>query len=305
MSARMRGSHPQADLGEAMKNLFVLALLATGIQAPDVLAQSSDCTPIESVPSTISQSGKYCLVQDFVINSASVKAITLAANDITVDCQGHTIRNNATSATGSSEGIYAYGRSNLTVRNCRIQGGFTNGISLIQDNAKGNTSHYNTIENNFVGGPYWHGIRAYGSALEVKNNRIYDVGGQSNTYAMGLRLGGSTLTGAFRLHLVHENVIVGTNSPFSNAFGIYSDGSLASLIRMNMITGTTATNQSYRSYGVRLVAGTVNTINDNHIVGSPYANDIGIQTPTGNTCHDNTLRSATDTVGCDASLGNY
>lgn len=288
-----------------MKKILTLALLPTLAYPVAALAQSADCVEMGSLPSTITQPGKYCLAQDYTINSATARAITIAANDVTLDCRGHTIRNLAASNAGSSEGIYAFGRSNLTVKNCRIQGGFTNGISLVQDNAKPTTAYYNTIENNFVGGPYWHGIRAYGSALEIRGNRVYDVGGQLNTYAIGLRLAGSSAAGSFKLHIVQDNAFSGTNSPYNNAYGILADSSLASIIRMNSMVGTTATNQNFRSYGVRIVTGQVNTIVDNHIVGSPYDNDIGIQTPTGNSCHDNTIRSPTPTLGCDASLGNY
>lgn len=285
------------------KFIVPMFVAAAAIHAPAALAQSADCTELGALPATITQPGKYCLAQDYTINSAIAKAITIAANDVTLDCRGHTIRNLAASNAGRSEGVFAFGRSNLTVRNCRIQGGFTNGISLIQDNAKATTAYYNTIEGNFVGGAYWHGIRAFGSALEIRDNRVYDVGGQLDKYAIGLRLAGSTA--GFQLHLVHDNSISGTNSPYSSAYGIFSDSSIASLIRMNSIVGTTASNQSYGSYAVKIASGNVNTIIDNHIVGSPYANDVGIHTPSGNSCHDNTIRSATPTVGCDASLGNY
>jgi hypothetical protein len=288
-----------------MKKLVALMVLAVSAHATVAFAQSADCVEITGLPVTISQPGKYCLYQGFTVNSATIKAITVAANDVTLDCRGHTIRNTATSNAGSSEGVYAVGRSNVTVRNCRIQGGFTNGISIIQDSSKPTSSYYNTIEGNYVAASYWHGIRAYGSAIEIKGNRVVDVGGQANNYAIGIRVAGSTVTGSSKLQVVQDNAVWGTNSPYNNAYGIMSDSSLASLIRMNSIVGTTASNQTYRSYGVRIAAGTVNTIIDNHIVGSPLANDIAIQTPTGNSCHDNTLRSPTPTVGCDASLGNY
>jgi len=286
-----------------MKKLFVIAVLATAFHASDALAQ--DCTPIESLPATISQPGKYCLAGDFTVNSASVRAVTIAADNVTLDCEGHSLRNLATSDAGTSEAIYAYGRNTVTVKNCRILGGFTNGISFLQNNAASNKNYYITIEGNQIAGPYNYGIRAYGSAIEIRNNRIYDIGGQLNSAAFGIRLGGSNLANSFKFHLVHDNVIAGTNSPYNNAYGVYSDGSVAGLFRMNNVTGTTAGNQSYRSYAFRVI-GTVNTVNDNHVVGSPLANDIGISASSTTTqCFDNNIRSPLPTTGCDASFGNY
>jgi hypothetical protein len=287
-----------------MKKFLMLALLPALYPAA-VLAQSADCTALGALPATISQPGKYCLVQDYTVNSATVKAITIAANDVTLDCGGHTIRNLATSSAGSSEGIFANERNSITIRNCRIQGGFTNGISLLQNNAAPNRNYYITIDNNFVAGPYWHGIRVYGSAVEISNNRVYDIGGQIDTYGMGIRVAGSIVEGSPKYHLVHHNVVAGTSSPTKQAFGIYSDNSLASLFWMNDVNGTAASNQASRSYAFR-IGGSVNSVRDNQIVGSPLANDTGIYATSPSTdCYDNHIRSPQPTSGCDATMGNY
>lgn len=286
-----------------MKKFCPLVLLATCAYAPLAFAQS--CTDIASLPATIAQPGKYCLSKDFVLNSATAKAITIAANDVVLDCQGHTIRNSATSNAGTSEGIYAFGRNGLTVQNCRVLGGFANGISLIQDNAASNKSYYINIQNNYIAGPFNHGIRAFGSAIEIRNNRVYDIGGQLNTYAFGIRVAASTQASSPKFHLVHENVVAGINSPYNNAYGIYSENSIAGLFRMNDVTGTTASNPGFRSYAFR-VGGSVNTIADNHIVGSPLSNDTGILASSASSdCYDNNIRSPQPTTGCDASMGNY
>ena len=90
-------------------------------------------------------------------------------------------------------------RHNVVIRNCRVIGGWTNGIDMFQDNTKPNANFYNQIQDNYIAGPYWHGIRAYGSAIEVTGNTIYDIGGQLNNYAIGIRVGGSQ-TGPDRHH---------------------------------------------------------------------------------------------------------
>src|SRR5687768_14807966 len=81
----------------------------------------------------------------------------------------------------------------------------------------------------------------------------------------------------------------GVNSPYGNAFGIFSENSLASTFRGNTVTGTTASTQS-NSWGIH-VLGAVNTITDNHVIGSPLANDIGILGSGSTSCYDNHVRS--------------
>lgn len=99
--------------------------------------------------------------------------------------------------------------------------------------------------------------------------------------------------------------MAGTNSPYNNAYGIYSENSVASLFWTNDVTGTTAGNPSFRSYAFR-IGGTANTINDNHIVGPVQSNNIGIwAASTSSDCYDNNIRSPLPTTGCDASMGNY
>ncbi|HVI59426.1 MAG TPA: right-handed parallel beta-helix repeat-containing protein [Luteimonas sp.] len=288
-----------------MKKLCILAVLAASTQAPVAFAQSASCTEVASLPATLSQPGQYCLAKDFTVNSTSIKAITIAADDVTLDCRDHAIRNLAASNNGTSQGIYASSQHGVTVRNCRVLGGFTSGITFTQSNSVANKNYYITIENNYITGAYYHGIRAYGSALEVRNNRIYDVGGQLNTPAFGILLGASSVASSFKFHLVHDNAVVGTNSPYSNAYGVYSENSLAGLFWNNDVTGTTATKQNYRSYGFRIL-GSVNSIRDNQVVGSPLANDYGIvANSTSTDCYDNNIKSPMPTSGCDATLGNY
>jgi hypothetical protein len=279
------------------------ALLATVILCPSA-AHAASCTAIAAVPTTISAPGNYCLVQNYTVNQGAGAAISIASNDVSLDCDGHSIRNLSTFNNGSSTGIYAYGQNNITVKNCRITGGFTNGIDISQSNTIANKAYYNTIENNYVAGPLLHGIRAYGSVIEVSNNRVYDIGGQLNNYAVGIRLGGSTAAGAFRMHIVRNNYVVGTRSPYSAAYGIFSDGSLASAYIDNGVAGTAGA-AGKLIYGMYVI-GTYNRLTDNHVTGTGVSNEIGIfSTDATSTCFDNYLRTTVATKNCNAALGNY
>ena len=286
-----------------MKNLLLLfALLLSGWATPS-LAQSS-CVEITSVPANITVPGNYCLTGNKTVNMTAGAAINIAASDVVLDCLNFSIRNNATANTGSSAGIALTNRHAVTVKNCRILGGFTHGIIASQSASAPNANYYLTFEDNFIAGPYLHGIFANGSAIEIRNNRIYDIGGQLNTFAIGIRVGGSNVSGQPRFHVVKDNLVAGVNSAYNNAYGIYSDNSLAGIFIYNGVTGTTATNPSFRSYGFKLV-GTVNRISNNHVVGSGLENDTGISaSSTTTSCYENYIRAAVDTQTCDASLGN-
>ncbi|UHQ18839.1 hypothetical protein LVB87_11670 [Lysobacter sp. KIS68-7] len=283
-----------------MKRLYQLAALVLLASPAAAFAQS--CTTITAVPAVISAPGKYCLASDFTINSTTAKAININASDVTLDCDGHTLKNAATANNGTSAGIYIGNRNNIVVKNCRVIGGFQNGIDLFQTNTQPNKNYYVQIRDNYVAGPFWHGIRAYGSALEVTGNKVYDVGGQVNTYAIGIRLGGST--SGFRQHIVRDNLVVGTNSPASAAYGIFSDGSLSSVYAQNVVAGTSASAGKV-TYGM-YITGTFNRVSDNHVTGVGSPDDTAIFTTDGSTsCFDNYLRSATRTLNCDATMGNF
>jgi hypothetical protein len=287
------------------KILLSLCLLLVGTFAVPRDAQAASCVSITALPATISAAGVYCLIGNQDVNLATGNAITIAANNVQLDCVGQTINNVATAPNGNAVGIYLAGRKHVDVRNCRITGGFATGIQAYQNNAAANTNAYLRFTDNYIAGPFWYGIYAYGSAIEIERNRIYDIGGRGS-FAMGIRIGGSNLAGQSRFFLLRENLVAGTASPVNNAYGIYSDNTNAAIILNNAVSGTTAVSTSFNSYGVRVASGTYNRITDNHIVGSGGANDVGIQSASGtDACHDNYLRNATTTIGCNDSLGNF
>lgn len=283
-----------------MKNLILLAGVACCWSSLPAVA--GECTDLASFPATISAPGKYCLAGDVTVNSNSIKAITVNSNDVTVDCQGHTLKNLAASDNGISVGVYLSGRNNVVIRNCRIVGGFTNGIHASQDNNVANKNYYIDIKDNYIAGPYHHGIWAWGSAIEITGNRVYDIGGQRNRDGIGIRVGGSSV--GFRLHTVMDNFVAGTNSSYRNAFGIYSDDSLGGIFVRNGVVGSSG-QDGFGGYGLR-IGGSFNRVTDNHVTGSGQANDKGIwATDDTTSCYDNYLRTTTATINCDASLGNY
>src|ERR1035437_7780338 len=75
---------------------------------------------ISSLPYTISTPGSYYLTSSFIVNSGS--AITITANQVTLDLNGFTL--SSTEATPTGAGILlAGGNSDITIRNGHIKGG--------------------------------------------------------------------------------------------------------------------------------------------------------------------------------------
>jgi hypothetical protein len=283
-----------------MNRLIQLAAIALlGLPAA---AYAQSCTAISTIPTTITKPGTYCLTADASVNMTTGNGISIASHDVTLDCGGHQLRNIATANTGNATAIQFSNRHNVVVKQCRVIGGWSIGIDAYQDNTKPNTNYYVQIQDNYVAGPLWHGIRAFGSAIEVTNNTVYDIGGKLNQYAIGIRVGGSNA--GFKMHVVNGNKVIGTNSPYSAAYGIFSDGTVSGAFLENGIAGTSAP-AGQKTYGL-YIAGTYNRISDNHITGVGGTLEYGIFSTNATTsCFDNYLRTMEWTVNCDATLGNY
>jgi parallel beta-helix repeat protein len=76
----------------------------------------------DDMPLTISASGSYYLTENI---NAKDTAITVEANDVTIDLMGHSLIG---PGTGSNFGVYMEGRSNVEIRNGTVRGFGSHGI---------------------------------------------------------------------------------------------------------------------------------------------------------------------------------
>lgn len=277
-------------------NLAAIAAAAC-LLVPGLAMAENGCTEIGSLPYNITQPGKYCLTVDHSTDITSGSVINIGTHNVTLDCQQHTLSSTAVSPTANSSAIVAYNKHGVTIENCRIIGGFTYGINSGQNMSVYNQNYYNTFRNNYVAGPYYQGIVAQGSGIEVHGNTVYDIGGQAGKPSIGISVGGSNV--GFKLQNVTNNTIIGTNSPDNVAMGIYSVNSIASLFRDNIITGASA---ETGNYGIRILAGSASTISNNRVQGDGSPTFIGISTPSAaDYCHSNEIWSSTPTENCTAA----
>jgi hypothetical protein len=108
-----------------------LALTGTVAAGSAVLPELAFATPItiSSLPATISSSGSYVIAANHNLNMAQGAAITVNANDVTIDLQGFTISNIAAGVGTAAVGVYSLHRNRVTVRSGTLSG-FHTGVML-------------------------------------------------------------------------------------------------------------------------------------------------------------------------------
>ena len=149
--------------------LLVLGLLVAMAFTPVRAAQGYDnCTGfIDSLPATISTLGTWCLRKDVSTGMTSGIAITVAANNVTLDCNDFKIGGLAAGTASLAYGVgHLVERSNTTIRRCSIRG-FAVGVAL---GGRGHLVEDSRFDNNLL-----YGISCVGCT--VRRNQVYDTGG--------------------------------------------------------------------------------------------------------------------------------
>jgi len=134
------------------------SLTPPGAPAPTMksLSQIEARTPIPTAPFTVLQSGSYYLTTNIVVSSGD--AVTISANNVTLDLNGFSISSTAPSAAGMGINLGATRRqTNITILNGFITGSVTN------DNS-----------GNYGGGGFSYGI-GYSGVNFPRNVRVSGV----------------------------------------------------------------------------------------------------------------------------------
>lgn len=197
---------------DGLKEMMKRGLVAGFALVLGVCAAASDGRiPIGTVPYTISAPGSYYLTGNLT-NGASQTAITIAANNVSLDLGGHTL----TTTSASFDVIASSGYTNINVVNGIVVGGYV-GVDIL--NA---TAGAVLVENLTVSGFSHTGIYVLGAsnypAVQIMHNRITTNAGSSSAYGMVLNKvwGGQ----------VFSNVIMGAGPGASDLFYLQTASAL-------------------------------------------------------------------------------
>jgi len=142
-----------------------LCIIFTGV------AQAA-CTSINSLPTNITASGTYCMTGN-VSKAFTANAITVSANNVTIDLAGFTINQ---TTIGAGNGLASDGYGNIQVKNGRFLN-FRQAITM-------NNGNGNVIDNIYIDNGYY-GIYMTGSNAVVKNCTVKGVGPAINVESVG------------------------------------------------------------------------------------------------------------------------
>jgi len=211
-----------------MRHAIALVLLVVVLANPARAAESFDnCSGyIDSVPATLTVQGVWCLRADLSTAISSGNAITIANNNITIDCNHFKLGGLGAGIDTLAVGIGASGRLNATVRNCNVRG-FRVGIQLQGDG--------HIVEDNRFEASRLHGVHVIGDGNIVRHNVLVDTGGASQ--------GGTSaaIRASSGRALVQGNVINGVtnNSGALNAVGVVVAEGSYSVVQDNQVSGLT------------------------------------------------------------------
>ena len=209
-------------------SLSLVGLCLAVFAGPAPAAASYDgCTEtIKSLPAVITTQGTWCLESDFSTSMATGSAITIAANNITIDCNGHKLGGISAGTSTLATGIGATGRLNATVRDCTIRG-FAWGVNL---GGFGHLVEDSTFDVNRIAG-----IQVVGGDAVIRRNRIVNTGG----HAVSTAASAITVTGTSD---IVDNSIVGvaTVDGLTAATGIFQAAGPGGTVARNRIHLTAA-----------------------------------------------------------------
>lgn len=274
----------------------VIALLALTWLSPASAAESYDnCTgTIVSLPATISTPGTWCLKADRTTSITSGAAITIATNNVTVDCNHFRITNlPAGGATTNAYGILGSNRLGVSIRNCAVRG-FLEGIRVA------GTASGAQITNNRLEANRDVGVSIAGSGHLVAFNRILDTGGRpSSTQTDGIY---STAVQS----QITDNAVIGADVTALNGVvvGITSNGGATEVAR-NFISGLVPSPDG-TAYGIRTGNSAGSSIHRNQLLSSPGVAGTAISSGAGNQCGNNSHTGwDSGVVGCTDAGGNF
>lgn len=223
-------------------------------------AESYDsCTGyVDALPATLSTAGTWCVRANLWTSMASGNAITIASNNVVLDCN-HFVLDGISAGTGTlTNGVYAQNRTAVVVRNCALQG-FYRGVSLVGNNSE--------VRGNRIVNARFQGLFVAGDDLLLQDNAVLDTGGSTNVgTAIGIYVSGRVDTLGNLVANTHA-----TAASNGNGIGIYYGAVSSGSVRDNRVF-TVAGDGTGLVSGIKTDSAGRVLISRNHIVSN---DDVG------------------------------
>ena len=154
-----------------MKRNLLSWFATVALAAPLAAWGSNHCTAITAVPATLSSSGVYCLNGDLELAGGQGTAVTIAADSVTLDLDGHALRSRA-AANIFTIGISVVGHKYFTLENGTLAG-FAQAVYVRRDGdtpAKGGVLTGLKVQRSF-----WNGLSIECDGCVVRDNVVTDT----------------------------------------------------------------------------------------------------------------------------------
>ena len=229
---------------------IILLLVLLGLAAPGRAETVATCTGfIDTLPAVLTTGGTWCLDHDGATSMKSGTAVTVAANNVTIDCNGFKIGGLGAGPETTALGIGAMDRLNTVVRHCNVRG-FRAGMLI-----SGGGGH--VIEHNRVEASTLAGIFLVAPGV-FRDNQVFGTGGS----------GAATGIAGYGVVDVIDNTVSGVRNPVSggSVYGVLLSSNPGSLVERNIIRGLETVDGF--AYGLYLVTGSDRVLfRDNDILG--------------------------------------
>jgi hypothetical protein len=203
--------------------LFAAALLAASPR-PAAAAEGYDsCTGyVDTLPATLTTAGTWCLRANLATALATGNAVTIASNNVVLDCNQFAIDGTGGGSGTATVGVLALNRTAVVVRNCALHG-FYRGVSLVGNNSE--------VRGNRIVNARFHGVFVAGDDLLVQDNAVLGTGGSTTIFsAIGIYVSGRVDT--LGNLVAATTATAGSNG---NATGIYYGAVSSGSIRDNRV----------------------------------------------------------------------
>ena len=219
-------------------SITLAGLLMASALSLQAKAETIDCTAITSLPYVIATQGVYCLNGNLSTSMTSGNAITINTNNVTIDLNGFKLGGLGAGDDTATNGIYAYQRKNITIKNGIIRG-FLFGIFL-SDVSPYTASSGHVITNILADQNTYRGITVEGLGATVSHNTVVDTGGSSTAFneAFGIAVLGPSVK------VVNNDISTTTAQSTSAAWGIYLYAADYGLVQNNTVTDTVSPSSS-------------------------------------------------------------